>query len=123
MELKKIIVYSSIITLICVCYVNKQVELVTLGYKLEVKGKRLSEILDQNRILVYNNTCLKAPQYLAGMLKYNEVDLCLPDTHLVAKVRVVNKRKREPAKTNPNIWRTYLLDLLVPQAQAAAQKR
>ena len=88
MRLKNILVWAVISTCVCLGYVKEQVEAVKLSYSLRDKEKRLSDLIDHNRILLYNNISLKAPQYLTGMIEQNELKLSFPDTAAVAKVRV-----------------------------------
>lgn len=120
MRLKKVAVCSIITTCLCLGYVRQQVEIVKLSYVLRTEEKRLSEMIDHNRILLYNNTSLKAPQYLAGMIKQNELKLCLPDPAAVAKVRVVRKVPQPATEASALSWKTRLLDIFVPKAQAAS---
>ena len=123
MRLKNIAISSIITTCICLGCVHQQVVMVKLGYRLRDKEKALGELIDRNRILLYNNTSLKAPQYLAVKLKQNERDLCLPDPTAVAKVRIVRKGRKQLAKSATLSWKTPFLDLFVPRAQAASNSR
>ncbi len=120
MKIKYVLVYASIITCICLCYVHLQVEVITIGYKLRNKEKKLSELIDGNRVLLYNNASLKSPQYLAGMLKQNKMDLSLPDTASVAQVRVVRKNNFKLAKSSKVSGETNFVDVFIPKAEAAA---
>ncbi len=120
MRLKKIAVWAVITTCVCLGYVKQQVEVVKLGYSLREKEKRLCNLIDHNRILLYTNTSLKAPQYLTGMIEQNELKLSLPDTAAVAKVRVLRRQPVRLAKSTTLSWKTRLLDLFVPKAQAAS---
>ncbi len=120
MRLKKIAVWAIISTCVCLGYVKQQVEVVKLSYSLRDKEKRLSVLIDHNRILLYNNTSLKAPQYLTGMIEQNELKLSWPDTAAVAKVRVKRGHPPQLAKSTASSWKTRLLDVFVPKAQAAS---
>ncbi|MCG2712360.1 MAG: hypothetical protein L6416_08585 [Candidatus Omnitrophica bacterium] len=119
MRLKNILVLAVITTCICLGYVKQQVEVVKLSYSLMNKEKRLCDLIDYNRILLYNNSSLKAPQYLTGMIEQNELKLSLPDTASVAKVRVKRGKPVQLAKSTASSWKTRLLDVFVPKAQAA----
>lgn len=123
MKFKKFIICAILITCVCIIYVNQQVEIVKLSYKLRSREKNLSETIDQNRVLLYNNTRLKAPQYLAGMLRQNEMNLTLPETAAVAKIRVVRKQHKQLAKSTRVNRKAHLLDFLVPRAEAALNKK
>ena len=123
MKIKNVIIYAVIATTICIAYVNQQVEIVKLSYKLREKEKKIALVIDRHRILLYNNTSLKAPQYLTGMLKMNSVDLKLPDTTAVTKVRILRKPKTQLAKSAKTTVGQNLLDVFVPQAQAALNMR
>jgi len=123
MRLKNIVVYSVIITAICLAYVRQQVEIVKLSYSLRNKEKCLNLIIDRNQTLLYNNMSLKSPQYLASMLKKNDMCLSLPEPAAVATVRVIRKNQQQLAKTPALSWKTNLLDILVPKAQAASDTK
>ena len=123
MKIKKVAVCAVITTGLCLAYVNQQIEIVKISYSLRDKEKRISDSIDQNRVLLYNNTSLKAPQYLSGMLKENELDLVLPEPSAVAKVRVVRHDQIKLAKTATQGWKNQILDLFVPKAQAASGLR
>ena len=120
MKLNKIAIWAIISTCVCLGYVKQQVEVVKLSYALRDKEKRLCEMIDHNRFLLYNNISLKAPQYLTGMIEQNELKLSLPDTTAVAKVRVIRSQSTQLAKSTTSSWKTRLLDVFVPKAQAAS---
>ncbi|MCK4994220.1 MAG: hypothetical protein KAS13_04140 [Candidatus Omnitrophica bacterium] len=120
MRLKNILVLAIISTCVCLGYVKQQIEVVKLSYSLRDKEKRLSDLIDHNRVLLYNNTSLKAPQYLAGMIEQNELKLCFTDAASVAKVRVKRGQPTQLAKSTVSSWKTRLLDVFVPKAQAAS---
>jgi len=122
MNLKNFIIYAIIITIVCIGYVNQQLEIFKISYKLREKEKSLSEIVDHHQILLYNNTCLKAPQYLSYMLKVNALDLTWPDTESVGEVKIVRKEKTQIAKSGLTIWKSIFSDLVIPKAQAAFDK-
>ena len=120
MRLKNIAILAIISTCVCLGYVKQQIEVVKLSYSLRDKEKRLSDLIDHNRLLLYNNTSLKAPQYLTGMIEQKELKLCLLDTAAVAKVRVKRRQPAQLAKSTALSWKTRLLDIFVPKAQAAS---
>lgn len=120
MKLKNIAVWAIISTCVCLGYVKQQVEVVKLSYSLRNKEKRLCEMIDHNRVLLYNNTSLKAPEYLTGMIEQNELKLCFLDTAAVAKVRVKRGQPTQLARSTASSWKTRLLDVFVPKAQAAS---
>ena len=123
MNFKKFTIYAVITTAICLGYVYQQVSIVTLGYSLQRKEKQLSEVVDRSRVLLYNNTSLKAPQYLADMLKENEIDLRLPDTAAVEQIRIVKHKHDYIAKSVKSGWGSRLLDTVVPKAEAALYRQ
>ncbi|RKY34874.1 MAG: hypothetical protein DRP78_06020 [Candidatus Omnitrophota bacterium] len=119
MEFKNVLGYALIAAIICICYVNQQVEIVKLGYKLHSKENKLSRIMDKKRKLLYYDNSLKSPKYLASMLKNNSLDLTFPEPALVAKVRIVSRRKPLIARAVSSAPRVSLLDAFVPKVQAA----
>ena len=124
MLLKNVATYAVIMTCVCLGYVKQQVEVVKLSYSLREKEKKVSELIDRNRVLLYNNMSLKSPQYLAEMLKQNEMGLGLPSTDAVAQVRIVRRHPAQPAKNlNTPEWKNNFVDVVVPRAQAALAGR
>ncbi|MBU4304259.1 MAG: hypothetical protein KJ893_01320 [Candidatus Omnitrophica bacterium] len=119
MKISKVALRCLVITAVCLFYVNRQIEIVKLSYKLRDKEKMLSEIIDRNRVLLYNNNSLKAPQYLAGMIRQNELNLSLPDTTSVAQIKIVRKKQPLLAQATRTSWKTSFLDAFVPKAEAS----
>ncbi len=121
MVLKNVATYAVVITCVSLGYVKQQVEVVKLSYSLRENEKKVSELIDRNRLLLYNNMSLKSPQYLADMLKQNDMGLGLPNTDAVAKVRIVRKHPAPLARAQslPD-WKTNFVDVVVPKAQAAS---
>ena len=120
MRLKNIVIWAIITTCICLGYVKQQVEVMKLSYSLRHSEKRLSDLIDDNRVLLYNNTSLKAPEYLTAMIEQNELKLCFLDAAAVAKVRVKRGQPAQLAKSDVSSWKTRLFDVFVPKAQAAS---
>jgi len=123
MRLKYVTLYAVVITSLCLLFVRQQVQIVKLSYKLRDKEKSLTRTIDHNRVLLYNNTSLKAPKYLATMLRQNNMELALPETTAVAKVRVLRRQTTQLAKSTQASWKNHFLDLFVPKAQAASGLR
>jgi len=123
MRLKSVAIYAVVVTGLCLLFVRQQVQIVKLSYKLRDQEKSLTQTIDRNRVLLYNNTSLKAPKYLATMLRENNMELALPETTAVAKVRVLRKQTTQLAKSTNESWKTHFLDLFVPKAQAASGLR
>ena len=119
MKISKLALSCLVLTAVCLFYVNQQIEIVKLSYKLRDKEKMLSELIDCNRVLLYNNNSLKAPQYLAGMIRQNELNLILPDTTSVAQIKVVRKNQPLPAQAARTSWKTSFVDTFVPKAEAS----
>lgn len=68
MKLSRFIIILLTITLLTVLYVRIQIEIITLGYKVQQREAQLLYLLDQNRILRYNIEALKAPKNLESKL-------------------------------------------------------
>ena len=90
-SLRHVVLYAAVMTVICLGQVFLQVEILAFGYRLRDKEKRLSELIDRNRVLIYNNTCLKAPHYLAAKLVEHELEMDVPDTAAVSKVHLTQR--------------------------------
>ncbi len=122
MNLKSVFCCVTFMTFLCIGYVSQQTAIVKLSYELRIRENRFNEIIDHNRVLVYNNSSLKAPRYLAGKLEQNSRQLCLPDMDSVAKVKLVRRLDVQPVKSSFNRLKQNLLDVFIPKAQAALDK-
>lgn len=67
-----------IITTVSVVYVQQQTSLLKLGYQMKDKEKTLEELLDKNKILMYNILAFKAPSSLEKRLIVRNVRLEMP---------------------------------------------
>ena len=123
MSVKKILVYAFIGTFIAIGYVNQQVQIVKLSYDLREKENRLTEAVDLNRVLLYNNSSLKSPKYLLAKCKANSINLTLPETTSVARVRFVKNKNKLIARKSRHRWLAGLMDVFVPKAQAALDRK
>ncbi|MBU1061729.1 MAG: hypothetical protein KJ952_03285 [Candidatus Omnitrophica bacterium] len=92
LQIHKIIISIFMLTLLALLYVNQQTLIYQIGLNLKENNKIYSELLDHNRILVYNVLNLKSPVNLEAKLLAKEVELSMPH-----KWQVV-KRDNSPAK-------------------------
>lgn len=80
MRLFRFLAAAILVTSLTLIYVRQQVELVKLGYRIEMQQKSFAEVLDQNADLRYNVIALKSPQnlqrqfLLAGLEEFHIVE-------------------------------------------------
>ena len=74
----RIIFLIALITFISLGYVHSEIEIIKLGYTVKSNHVKLTKLIDQNRILMYNVSSLKSPSYLEkALIAYNKsVELC-----------------------------------------------
>jgi len=91
MKFFKTIVSLSCITLLALLYVHQQVELVKLSYAIEIRDKKLKDMLDHNESLGYNVGNLESPSHLEQALIARNIDVAFPRRGNVVKVVRLNK--------------------------------
>lgn len=60
MKIKKFLIWTNIITVFCLGYIDQQTQIFKMGYEGKRKHDLLTELLDQKEILVYNIDVLKS---------------------------------------------------------------
>ena len=78
-----------ITTLVALAYVSLQVEQVKLGYQIKKKEEIYARLLDQNKILRYNNLALKSPKKMEKLLLAKKINMEMP-----AKINFLVLEKR-----------------------------
>lgn len=78
MKIARFLFISVFVTLMCLFYVHQRVELIKLSYSIKDKQKSLTQLLDQNRFLVYNMNTLKSPANLEKILIAKNIKLESP---------------------------------------------
>lgn len=78
MRLSKFLFIMVIITIVSVVYVQQQISLLKVSYEIKDKEKTLQELLDKNKISMYNVFVLKAPASLEKRLMVKNVRLEMP---------------------------------------------
>lgn len=64
MRIRTFSIFLIFITVLALLYVHQQVQILKIGYSIEVSEREFSSLLDQNRALVYNIARLKSPVHL-----------------------------------------------------------
>ena len=65
-------------TLVALAYVNLQVEQIKVGYRIKKKEEIYGRLLDQNKILRYNNLALKSPARMEKLLLARKINMEMP---------------------------------------------
>jgi hypothetical protein len=89
MNLGKFLMVTSIIVLIALGYIYQQVELVKVSYQINRHEQVLVQLIDQNKILRYNVSYLKAAPHLEKRLMARQVKLSMPQTQAVVHLAEV----------------------------------
>jgi len=82
-----------IVTAVALLYVSQQTALISLSYDIKVKGKAYSDLLDRNKILLYNVRQLESPARLERTLLAKQMKLEVPSRE---RVILVSTGSEEP---------------------------
>jgi hypothetical protein len=83
MSTYKFLATTVIVTMIALLYVSQQTALVHLSYDIKAKDKMYSDLLDRNKILLYNVRQLESPARLERTLLAKQMKLEVPSRERV----------------------------------------
>ena len=81
----KALLYIFLVTFIAIIYVNQQSIIYQMGLRVKENNQIYSNLVDRNRILVYNILNLKSPVSLEEKLLAKKVELNMPNKWQVVK--------------------------------------
>ncbi|MFH1479073.1 MAG: hypothetical protein ABIG92_04780 [Candidatus Omnitrophota bacterium] len=87
LKINNVIACVFIITLLALAYVNMQVLVYQMGLKVKENTYIYSNLVDQNKILLYNVLNLKSPVNLEAKLLAKKVELNMPREWQVLKLK------------------------------------
>jgi cell division protein FtsL len=122
MKVYKFLATTIAVTAVALIYVSQQTALVRLSYDIKYKEKSYSELLDRNKILLYNVRQLESPARLEQALLAKKMKLEIPSKERVILVSAGVERSSN-VKTAVGIFGkirqiTASLFTLGPEAQA-----
>lgn len=117
MSFRRIIISFVMLTVIGLLFVHIQVRIVELGYEIREKEDLLVQLLDRNKILVYNINTLSSPLNLNEQVLVKRKDLSAVNSY--RKVRLASIRKSVIASRESPIM-SFISNLFTPKAQAEA---
>jgi len=122
MKICRFLTVTAAITAIALVYVSQQTALVHLSYDLKQREKSYSELLDRNKILLYNVRQLESPARLERALLAKNLKFEVPSREHVILVSA-GPEKPNNVKTAVGIFGkirqiTASLFTLGPEAQA-----
>ena len=83
MSVYRFLTTTVIITMVALLYVSQQTALVRLSYDIKAKDKMYSDLLDRNKILLYNVRQLESPARLERTLLAKQMKLEVPSRERV----------------------------------------
>lgn len=89
MNLGKFLLLTAIIVIVALGYIHQQVEIVKVSYKINRHEQVLTQLVDQNKILRYNVSYLKAAPHLEKRLMARQVKLSMPKAQSVVQLAEV----------------------------------
>lgn len=126
MSVYKFLSITIVLTMAALVYVTQQTSLVRLSYDIKNKEGRYSELLDRNRILLYNVKYLESPVRLEKELAAKNMKLEVPSKEKIilvsasvpqSTVGVVEKERTDGVFRKIRQTTTNIL-ALGPEAQA-----
>lgn len=128
MKLLKSLTWISIVTLAALIYVHQQVELMKLSYSIELKEKKVKDMLDHRGRLGYNINNLEAPYRLEQALLARNVDITFPKRANVVRIARLRRNQRSEERIRSsglegkfNLF--SITEFLSPRAEAQARER
>lgn len=91
MKIYRFLTTTIIITLVALMYVNQKVALIRLSYDIKEKERLHSELLDRNKILLYNVKHLESPARLERVLLAQNLKLEVPPKERVILVSAASR--------------------------------
>lgn len=86
MKVYKFLTTTTVVTAVALIYVSQQTALVRLSYEIKDREKSYSELLDRNKILLYNVRQLESPARLEQALLAKNMKLEVPSRERVILV-------------------------------------
>lgn len=86
MKVYKFLTTTMVVTAVALIYVSQQTALVRLSYEIKDREKSYSELLDRNKILLYNVRQLESPARLEQALLAKNMKLEVPSRERVILV-------------------------------------
>lgn len=122
MKVYKFLTTTTVVTAVALIYVSQQTALVCLSYDIKQNEKSYSELLDRNKILLYNVRQLESPVRLEQALLAKNMKLEIPSRERVILVSA-GVEESSNVKTAVGIFGkirqiTASLFTLGPEAQA-----
>ncbi|MBU1006780.1 MAG: hypothetical protein KKH08_04225 [Candidatus Omnitrophica bacterium] len=82
----KVIAFTFLVTFVALAYVNQQALIYQMGLRIKENNQIHSNLVDRNRIMVYNVLNLKSPANLETKLLAKKVELGIPGKWQVVKL-------------------------------------
>ncbi len=102
-------------------YVHSQVETTKLGYLVKKNQKRISTLIDENRVLMYNVTSLRSPALLGKNLTAKKADYYMPKQTIIVKAN--SSKPKDVMFAKSTNFRKGFLAIFEPKREAQAEER
>jgi len=121
---KKFIINTLAVTLCTLYYVHQNIEIIKMGYDIDINQKKHAYYFDQHKRLVYNLSKLKSPIFLNQRLHAESIDLIGFDTDKVYYASIKEKTKGAssiPSYDKKTRVMTKILDIFTEKAEAGVR--
>jgi hypothetical protein len=126
MNLARSIKILGLITVLALCYIHFQVQIINLAYECKAKEKQIKELVDQNGCAEYSLLSLKSSSHLGHKVFSDESNMNFVHPSKVVKLSIpvisedvtsFGRKSKRPKKSN------FLLSLISFGAEAQAKPR
>lgn len=121
MSLRTYLTVICIFTLISLMHVYQRISMIEISYRIKQSERNLEQLLDRNRLLLYNVSALQSPMSLESRLPKIDYDFKKPEKILVAKSSAAGSRNgavNVAERQNPLIRRMSRAFVLKTEAHA-----
>ena len=128
MKVFKTVGMICVITLSALLYVHQQIELVKLSYVINLKEKKVKEMLDHKGRLSYNIENLESPERLEKILLARKIDIAFPKRSHVVAVKsndryFMSHEQRLAAAAEQKGSFFGIFDFFIPRAEAQTKEQ
>ncbi len=110
MNLARSIKILGVVTIISLCYIHFQVQIINLAYKCKAKEKKIKELIDQNGSAEYSILSLKSSSYLGHKILSGDSDMNFVHPSKVIRLSIpviseeiasLGSKSKKQKKSNP----------------------
>lgn len=115
------------VTIAALAYVHQQVELVKISYAIDIKEKKMKELVDMREGLRYSIENLESPSRLEKVLLSKNINIAFPKRTEVVPTKAIAVARRTEGVRTAGVERKAgifgIFDFFSPRAEAHAKEK